>query len=58
MEFEWDEKKRQSNLLKHDIDFLRMKLLFDGRPVAVTTSRHPNESRFLTTAEIDVFSTQ
>ncbi|MBX3069970.1 MAG: BrnT family toxin [Thermomicrobiales bacterium] len=53
MEFEWDEAKRQSNLRKHQIDFLRMQLLFDGRPQISTKSVSSSEPRFLTTGEID-----
>jgi uncharacterized DUF497 family protein len=53
MEFEWDEVKRQSNLRKHQIDFLRMQLLFDGRPQISAKSVSSNEPRFLTTGEID-----
>jgi uncharacterized DUF497 family protein len=52
MEFEWDEAKRQANLAKHSFDFLRARVLFDGRPVVTTVSRYPDEQRFLTTGEI------
>ena len=30
MEFEWDEAKRQANILKHGIDFEDAKTIFDG----------------------------
>jgi uncharacterized DUF497 family protein len=30
MAFEWDEDKRQANLVKHGVDFRRMTELFDG----------------------------
>jgi len=30
MAFEWDEEKRQANLVKHGVDFLDMTALFDG----------------------------
>jgi len=53
MEFEWDEDKRQSNIEKHDIDFVRMQLLFDGRPKINASSEHEEEPRYLTTGEID-----
>jgi uncharacterized DUF497 family protein len=53
MEFEWDEAKRQSNLDKHGIDFLRARRLFDGRPVVNTRSSYPDEERFLTTGMLD-----
>jgi uncharacterized DUF497 family protein len=31
---EWDEKKRLSNLAKHNVDFNRVASIFDGRVVA------------------------
>ena len=52
MEFEWDEAKRESNLAKHDIDFLDMRALFDGRPVFTRLSRRSGEERFATTGEL------
>ena len=30
MAFEWDERKRQANLVKHGVDFRRVTGLFDG----------------------------
>lgn len=30
MEFEWDENKRQSNIIKHKIDFAEAVAIFDG----------------------------
>ena len=33
MDFEWDEKKRQANLVKHGVDFRRVTELFDGSTV-------------------------
>ncbi len=53
MEFEWDEAKRRSNLVKHGIDFLDVRRLFDGRPVVTDRSSHPDEDRYLTTGTID-----
>jgi uncharacterized DUF497 family protein len=38
MQFEWDEAKRNSNLSKHGVDFLRMQMLFDERPVITAAS--------------------
>lgn len=39
--FEWDENKRIRNLEKHRLDFVAVRLLFDGRPmVTVTTPSH------------------
>lgn len=31
--FEWDEGKRQTNLAKHGVDFVRAARIFDGRTV-------------------------
>ncbi len=53
MEFEWDEAKHQSNLAKHEVDFLDATVLFDGRPVVTVVGQHPDEPRFLTTGELD-----
>ena len=50
--FEWDESKRQSNLVKHRIDFLDVRGLFRGRPVVTKDSPYPNEERLLTTGII------
>ena len=33
MIFEWDEGKRNANLVRHGIDFPDAALLFDGRPI-------------------------
>ena len=33
MAFEWDEEKRQANLVKHGVDFRQMPELFDGATV-------------------------
>jgi len=30
MRFEWDEAKRESNLLKHGIDFIEVEKVFEG----------------------------
>jgi uncharacterized protein len=35
MAFEWDEKKREANLVKHGVDFRRVTGLFDGATVEV-----------------------
>lgn len=53
MEFEWDEQKRITNLQKHDIDFIDVQAVFDGRPFVITISNQTEEIRFLTTAEIE-----
>lgn len=53
MEFEWDERKRQRNLDKHGIDFIRVRVLFDGRDVVSVPSPYPHEPRTLTIGVID-----
>jgi uncharacterized DUF497 family protein len=39
MAFEWDEEKRQANLVKHGIDFRQMPELFDGLTVEAVDDR-------------------
>ena len=51
--FEWDDEKRDSNLVKHGIAFQRAVELFDGRPVRETLSTYPFEERWLTTGPLD-----
>lgn len=53
MRFEWDDAKRDSNLAKHDIDFSRAVLLFDGRDVIETQSAYPDEERWQRTGMVD-----
>lgn len=53
LRFEWDEAKRQSNLAKHGVDFVRAADVFDGRPVATAPSDRPGEVRFATVGQID-----
>ena len=35
MEFEWDERKRQTNIEKHGIDFYRAKQIWDGEVLEI-----------------------
>jgi uncharacterized DUF497 family protein len=51
MNFEWNEDKRQRNLEKHGIDFLRACQVFDGRPRLDIASPRKGEQRFQTTAQ-------
>jgi hypothetical protein len=53
MPFEWDEDKRQSSLAKLEVDFIRARLLFDGRAVVIDRSAYPCEERYLTIGIID-----
>ena len=55
MDFEWDEHKREANIAKHGIDFLRALTMFDGRPAVDITSSTvvATEPRFLRVAILD-----
>ena len=53
MRFEWDENKRESNIAKHGIDFLKLSLLFDGRPCLDFASPRGDEQRILRIGEIE-----
>jgi uncharacterized DUF497 family protein len=47
--FEWDERKRQSNLEKHGVDFADLKSLFAGETVTVLDDRFEYaEHQFIT----------
>ena len=49
MRFEWDERKRQSNLQKHGVDFADLESLFAGETVTVLDERFDyGEPRFIT----------
>ena len=48
MDFEWDEKKRASNLANHGLDLIEATKLFDGRPVFTYPSPRHGEERFVT----------
>ena len=52
MDFEWDEDKRQSNILHHGIDFERAKEIWQGRVLeAPSRQSHHGEERFLAIGE-------
>jgi uncharacterized protein len=53
MDFEWDEDKRQANVAKHGIDFLRARRVFDGRARLDVASPRGSEDRIATTARLD-----
>ncbi len=54
MDFEWDEEKREANLVKHGVDFRRMAALFDGPTVeAVDGRQNYGETRINCLGEID-----
>jgi uncharacterized DUF497 family protein len=44
MEFEWDEAKREANLVKHGFDFEDVFEIFEG-PLLVTETGWPDERR-------------
>jgi len=46
--FEWDEKKRESNLAKHGLDFVAARQFFDGRDVIDLSANFKAEQRILT----------
>ncbi len=52
MDFEWDERKRETNVAKHGLDFLDAANIFDGRPQLTLQSRRGDELRFVTIAEL------
>lgn len=51
-EFEWNERKRESTIEKHGIDFEDAIRIFDGRPVVHAPSSYPDEDRWLTTGRL------
>jgi len=53
MNFEWDEKKRQSNIEKHEFDFLGVRHIFDGRPRCDFESPRRGEQRILSIGELN-----
>jgi uncharacterized protein len=46
MRFEWDENKRLLNLRNHEVDFIDMAQMFDGRPTFTYHSPRDNEDRW------------
>ena len=47
--FEWDEDKRQSNILKHGIDFVDIEEVFEDEIITILDNRfNYGEERFLT----------
>ena len=49
MRFEWDDAKRQSNLLKHGFDFVGIEEVFDGDTVTILDDPFDyREKRFVT----------
>jgi uncharacterized protein len=53
MEYEWDEAKRLSNVLKHGIDFADVVAVFEGHFTEAEDLRHTyRERRFLVTGKL------
>lgn len=49
MKFEWDEDKRQSNIVKHGFDFVGIEAVFDGVTATIFDDRFDyGEERFIT----------
>jgi hypothetical protein len=46
MRFEWDENKRLLNVRDHEVDFIDMMQIFDGRPTFTYHSPRRNEDRW------------
>ena len=54
MAFEWDEKKREANLVKHEVDFRRVPELFDRGTVEDVDGRQDyGETRINCLGEIE-----
>lgn len=53
MDFEWDETKRQSNLVKHGYDFVDVVDLFGGPHLAGPAQTKAGEERWLAIGLID-----
>src|SRR6185312_11028908 len=51
--FEWDERKRWSNLAKHGLDLADGCILFDGRPTLTEESAYAAETRYTTISILD-----
>ena len=47
MRFEWDERKRRSNLGKHGLDFFDVSAVFEAPHILVPSAHEGEEERFL-----------
>jgi uncharacterized protein len=47
MRFEWDERKRRSNLAKHGLDFFDISEVFEAPHIVVPSAYEGEEKRFL-----------
>jgi uncharacterized DUF497 family protein len=54
MNFEWDDKKRKSNIKKHGIDFIDAPIIFAGYTLTIEDDRFDyGEKRFITFGVLD-----
>jgi len=55
MRYEWDERKREANLRKHGLDFVRAYLVFETalKTTVEVTRAQDQEPRFADFAEVD-----
>jgi uncharacterized protein len=53
MRYEWDERKRISNLEKHGLDFIDATTIFEGPHVVVPSGYSGMEERFLAVGTIE-----
>ena len=53
MRFEWDERKRLSNLEKHGLDFLDVAVVFEAPHVEAPSTYRGEEERFLATGTFE-----
>ncbi len=54
MKFEWNEDKRQQNLIKHGVDFLDAALIFEGKTLSRQDDREDyGEVRFASLGLVD-----
>ena len=51
--FEWDETKRQKNIEKHQLDFVDVVAVFDNPHVTIPSLYGGEETRFITTGQLD-----
>ena len=55
MRYEWDERKREANLRKHGLDFVRARLVFEAasKVTVEATRAEDREPRLVDFAEVD-----
>ena len=54
MKFEWDNKKRKSNIKRHGIDFIDAQIIFAGYTLTIVDDRYDyGEERFITFGILD-----